>query len=96
MYKQVMAFECRCDLCGHRWISEAKPVRCAKCKSRIWNCDDKTVDPVVVESRSPGAVVSKEEKPKPIIIQEEAKPAARSSGCLKCGALGGVHMKGCK
>jgi hypothetical protein len=91
MYKQVMAFECKCDLakCGHRWISEAKPVRCAKCKSRIWNCDSVAsgvpasgvVESVVVESK-----LTKAKTWKPCPTHKTEGGFARSDGwwCAKC------------
>jgi hypothetical protein len=26
-----------CDECGHAWLTEGNPYRCAKCKSSLWN-----------------------------------------------------------
>lgn len=36
MHKTIEVIECICQ-CGHRWIAESMPVRCAKCKSRKWD-----------------------------------------------------------
>jgi Zn finger protein HypA/HybF involved in hydrogenase expression len=34
--EQIKALRCRCGVCGHEWITESEPHRCAKCKSRRW------------------------------------------------------------
>ncbi len=34
-----LAEVCRCAVCGHRWIAEGVPLRCAKCKTRRWNSE---------------------------------------------------------
>jgi hypothetical protein len=40
---QVELNRCTCS-CGHSWISEEIPKRCAGCRSRNWNSDnDKTI-----------------------------------------------------
>jgi tRNA(Ile2) C34 agmatinyltransferase TiaS len=26
-----------CDECGHAWLTDGNPYRCAKCKSSLWN-----------------------------------------------------------
>lgn len=59
-----------CDLCGHVWLpGKSYPKQCAKCRTRIWNCDgvveSKTVAPVVLESRVPAVAPVVESKPKP-------------------------------
>ena len=84
MYKKVVAFECVCDLCGHRWIAETMPKRCAKCKSRIWNCDAVPVEnkAVVKVSR---VLVSKPAAQVPPVIKETA---------CKCGATGVMIVGG--
>jgi hypothetical protein len=89
MYKKVAAFECRCDLCGHRWISEAKPIRCAKCKSRVWNCDAVPVEnkAVVKMSRVPSLGVEK--------TAAQVSPVIKATGC-KCGATGVMIVGGKK
>ena len=37
----------KCDLCGHIWIKQAGviPKQCAKCRTRIWNCDGQGEEP---------------------------------------------------
>ena len=32
----ITALRCHCGVCGHEWITECEPKRCAKCKSRRW------------------------------------------------------------
>ena len=90
MYKKVVVFECVCDLsgCGHRWIAETMPKRCAKCKSRVWNCDAVPVEnkAVVKVSRVPAM----ELKPK-----EPAKITEPETAC-KCGATGVMIVGGKK
>ena len=30
----------KCDLCGHVWLAgNTHPKQCAKCRTRVWNCD---------------------------------------------------------
>ena len=29
----------RCDRCGHVWLADSKPKRCAKCKKITWDKD---------------------------------------------------------
>lgn len=33
----------KCDVCNHEWLSrdDAKPLRCASCKTPYWNKSDK-------------------------------------------------------
>jgi hypothetical protein len=95
MYKRVEAIECVCDICGHKWIAGAIPKRCARCKSRIWNCDGEKPaepEPVVKVSRSSGVAVPKIEKPE----KPKAAPEmpAKSSGCPGCGSMSG-HQRWC-
>jgi hypothetical protein len=47
MYKEVQAFECECEVCGHGWLARALPGRCAKCKSRKWNGTNGASGPMV-------------------------------------------------
>jgi len=37
--KEIKVYECKCERCGHSWItrSEDVPVVCPKCKSPYWN-----------------------------------------------------------
>ena len=34
---EVEMYKCKCERCGHRWQTEDKPRRCAKCKSPYWD-----------------------------------------------------------
>lgn len=36
-YGTISALRCQCEVCGHVWITEGQPRRCAKCKSRKWH-----------------------------------------------------------
>lgn len=36
-YRQVQAYRCRCNRCGHRWTTGKIPKKCARCKSAYWN-----------------------------------------------------------
>jgi hypothetical protein len=36
-YGTISALRCHCEVCGHEWITEVEPKRCAKCKSRRWD-----------------------------------------------------------
>jgi len=88
MYKKVVAFECVCDLsgCGHRWIAEAMPKRCAKCKSRVWNCDGIPVEEKAVVEVS-RVLVSKP--------AAQVPPVIKATAC-KCGATGVMIVGGKK
>lgn len=44
----ITALRCKCEVCGHEWITEREPKRCAKCKTWRWN----------FSGRREGAVVS--------------------------------------
>jgi hypothetical protein len=71
---KIKADAWKCDLCGHVWlVGEMYPKQCAKCRSRIWNCDGEKV----VES------------PAVVIVAPTSKPAAKivQVGC-KCGGSG--------
>jgi len=37
--KEVNAYGCRCDKCGHEWMTRRVelPTICPKCKSKKWN-----------------------------------------------------------
>jgi hypothetical protein len=35
--EEITALRCHCEVCGHEWISDQRPRRCAKCKSRKWD-----------------------------------------------------------
>jgi hypothetical protein len=63
----------KCDLCGHVWIkTDVKPKQCAKCRTRIWDCD----------GGRPVASV-REQKPKKV---ESASPApVERAQCKACG-----------
>jgi len=98
MYKQQMAYECVCGVCNHKWIAGAIPKRCARCKSRIWDCDGaepEAAEPVNV-SRNSGVVVAVDPDKQPTVNkQEPEEKAARTvMGCQECGALSG-HQKWC-
>ena len=49
---QVELNRCTCS-CGHSWISEDVPKRCAGCRSRNWNSNDKPVVPTLVLDSEP-------------------------------------------
>ena len=34
---KVEMFKLKCEVCGHRWESRQKPLRCAKCKTPYWD-----------------------------------------------------------
>ena len=85
---KIKADAWKCDLCGHVWlVGKMYPKQCAKCRSRIWNCDTSKVveSPAVVPVSRSRVVV-----PKPA-----SKPAARivQAGC-KCGGSGVVLVGG--
>ena len=96
----------KCDLCGHIWLVQdgVIPKQCAKCRTRIWNCDGGAAKQPKMIIAKPAKVEKVEreisiEKERPIVIEElEARsaPTQRFSGCSECGALGGMHQKGCK
>jgi predicted Zn-ribbon and HTH transcriptional regulator len=37
--KEIKVYECKCERCGHEWItrSEEAPIVCPKCKSPYWD-----------------------------------------------------------
>ncbi|MBS3093107.1 hypothetical protein J4456_00830 [Candidatus Pacearchaeota archaeon] len=37
--KEIKMFECKCERCGHEWITrtEEAPIVCPKCKSPYWD-----------------------------------------------------------
>ncbi|MEM4137712.1 MAG: hypothetical protein QXF48_03500 [Candidatus Anstonellaceae archaeon] len=37
--KEIKVYECKCERCGHEWItrSEDVPTVCPKCKSPYWD-----------------------------------------------------------
>jgi len=37
--KTVERFECKCNRCGHEWVSQRSevPVKCPNCGSAYWN-----------------------------------------------------------
>ncbi len=37
--KEIKVYECKCERCGHEWITrtEESPVVCPKCKSPYWD-----------------------------------------------------------
>lgn len=39
MINEFVCYKCKCDKCGHGWITKTHevPVRCAKCNSVKWN-----------------------------------------------------------
>ena len=40
--KAVRMLECKCERCGHEWISRIKnPKLCPKCKSAYWDVEKK-------------------------------------------------------
>jgi hypothetical protein len=88
MYKRIESFECVCDICGHRWISEAKPVRCAKCKTRVWNCDGVTVEPkkekAPMKAKPAVAIVEKPQTVTEAVCKHCGGSLAYISGALRC------------
>lgn len=80
---KIKADAWKCDLCGHVWlVGEMCPKQCAKCRSRIWNCDGSKVveSPAVV-------VVAPTSKPAARIVTETAyqRPAhAANCRCFQC------------
>ena len=56
---------CKCDRCGHRWIGEAVPYRCAKCKTTKWN--EKGIDQ------------TKGEEPVAPVVEVRAGPVAENA-----------------
>ena len=76
--EEILALRCCCVPCGHQWISEQVPARCAKCKSRKWNAGAEEYKPVqmpVVETRK-----EKRSEPRPIEWQPLAKGASAHLG----------------
>ena len=71
----VMRKTAVCDVCGHEWLPEGYPRRCAKCKSGKWNQATKEV-PIDPE---PGI---------PVVAGEHR--AEETSAVLKCGKHGKV------
>jgi len=37
--KEIKVYECKCERCGHEWITrtEEAPIVCPKCKSPYWD-----------------------------------------------------------
>lgn len=37
--KETLVYACRCERCGHEWITRTKeiPIVCPKCKSPYWD-----------------------------------------------------------
>lgn len=61
-------FHCRCERCGWEWDADTKPDRCAKCKSRTWNGEDRrSPDPFDPNGQSPWT-----QRPVPIHSRIEA------------------------
>ena len=61
----------KCDLCGHVWIKQPgeKPKQCAKCRTRIWDCDGETARP--------------EKKPEKMIIKPDPSPTERAKEIVR-------------
>ena len=38
---RVLVAAWKCERCGHVWLSEEEPKRCAKCKTPLWNVSSK-------------------------------------------------------
>ena len=77
---KIKADAWKCDLCGHVWlVGEMYPKQCAKCRSRIWNCDGSKVM----------------ESPAVVVVVPTSKPTARivKAGC-RCGGSGVVLVGG--
>jgi hypothetical protein len=49
MRKQVLAWQCELDLCGHIWLAAGidAPAKCAKCKRRGWHTKEAKVAQLV-------------------------------------------------
>lgn len=50
---QIQATINQCDVCGHRWLSEEKPKRCAKCKSSKWDAAGLAEQSVITDPLTP-------------------------------------------
>ena len=99
MINVIEVFECVCE-CGHRWIAEEMPKRCAKCKRRAWNKTavlvgspkPETVRLPEVESVIPERVRVESAKaevlavPKPAVLSTFSHDYdnCRTYGCLLC------------
>lgn len=35
--QNVVILKLTCEVCGHKWESREKPLRCAKCKTPYWD-----------------------------------------------------------
>ena len=82
---KIKADAWKCDVCGHVWlVGEMYPKQCAKCRTRGWNCDEK----------SPGVVVPVVPVSKPVeVAKVERQEPAVKVGC-KCGGRGAVLVGG--
>lgn len=78
--EKIAALRCHCEVCGHGWITEVEPKRCAKCKGRKWNASGKVVSSV---TRVRGRVKPQVEEPVP--GDREPAPRSRTKVCEACG-----------
>jgi hypothetical protein len=60
----------RCDRCGHVWLADSKPKRCAKCKKITWDKDG-----AVAQMAEPSVVVAKSDVRVGSIPARSTKPA---------------------
>jgi hypothetical protein len=67
----------KCGECGHRWLSEEKPKRCARCKSRRWD-EGGTTTPAAKGSKK---VIPDWPEEIPVVKVVEQKPPNCQRGC---------------
>lgn len=78
--ERITALRCHCEVCGHGWIAEVEPKRCAKCKGRKWNASGKVVG-VVPKSRGRAKTQVSTTVPE----TPETAPRSRAKMCEACG-----------
>ena len=90
LMSKIKADAWQCDVCGHVWlVGEMCPKQCAKCRTRIWNCDEKVSSVAVAVVAVPPIV---ESKPAEVVKIERQEPTIKA-GC-KCGGRGAVIVRG--
>ena len=82
MLRDMKAYDCECDKCGHVWFSATVPVRCAKCKSRAWNGGADQAGAVV-------QVPKVQESRRQVVAPKKTEPAPQvataKTECAWCG-----------
>lgn len=91
---KIKADAWKCDICGHVWlVGEMYPKQCAKCRTRVWNCDGVGSGVVVAESAQAPKVVATVELDRrewtPCKKHGAAEGFSRKDGwwCQKCAKL---------